>query len=521
MSIESFIGSKISITTHNELRYEGLLFNLNTKDSSLVLQNVRCMDNEWNGMNEVAPSNTVHDFIVFKAEDIKDLSVEEVQKEEKPAMESYEYPGMSTRYASSSMDNLSSRPSIRPSQAGSVRSGYGIQSQPPVSVMPSNPFAAKGNAQIPVSPYSHDAQSFFRGAPTPPVNLPPVHLMPTHPVKPKQSDGMYKMFMDQGRPSTMQPNAGNDRYNLGEFDFGPDPFAESQSFGQENDNPTASFYDNKDYGFDEEQRMPVAMSTLPEMMSGLGISGKQKMLHPTNVPTNTPVKQRHDVSQPVMGLSPALASSAPAAADISQNSTDTKQRRPEPPKEADFLPRPQEKQKKTVEHSQTHQEPQAAKSKAADRRVLQPFYDKKNSFFDNLSQEAQTTRVSQREERQKQRELDMDTFGEESVRRNNYSRGGRGGRGGRRGRGDRRRFYGRGGRGNNNNNKNGSSNSNANISTGSDNNTVNSNGNANNANNSNNKQANKQQQEQPRRERPNRRREKKEAPPKANDTAAA
>ncbi|EAN32665.1 Scd6-like Sm domain protein [Theileria parva strain Muguga] len=80
MSIEPFIGTKISLISKVGIRYEGSLHSLNTDDSTIVLKDVRSMGTEGRSTgNEVPPSTKVHDFVVFRGEDVTDILVNETQ----------------------------------------------------------------------------------------------------------------------------------------------------------------------------------------------------------------------------------------------------------------------------------------------------------------------------------------------------------------------------------------------------------------------------------------------------------
>ena len=75
-------GSRISLISKKNIRYEGTLYSINESDSTVALQNVRAYGTEGressaDGEAFVAPQDQVHPYLLFRGCDIKDLHVHE------------------------------------------------------------------------------------------------------------------------------------------------------------------------------------------------------------------------------------------------------------------------------------------------------------------------------------------------------------------------------------------------------------------------------------------------------------
>lgn len=71
------IGSRISLVSKAEIRYEGFLHFINPEENTVGLKDVRMLGTQGRrgGQGEVEANNTTYDFIIFRGGDIKDLTV--------------------------------------------------------------------------------------------------------------------------------------------------------------------------------------------------------------------------------------------------------------------------------------------------------------------------------------------------------------------------------------------------------------------------------------------------------------
>ncbi|GMF24264.1 unnamed protein product [Phytophthora lilii] len=81
-----YLGSRISLVSKTDIRYEGFLFNIDTRQSTVALQSVRSFGTEGRraAHEAVPPSPHVLQYATFKAAEIKDLHVCEAAPQPPP-----------------------------------------------------------------------------------------------------------------------------------------------------------------------------------------------------------------------------------------------------------------------------------------------------------------------------------------------------------------------------------------------------------------------------------------------------
>lgn len=78
MSGVPYLGSKISLISKSEIRYEGILVDVNPQESTITFEKVRFFGTEGRRPgNEVPAMERVFEYVVFRSVDIKDLQVYE------------------------------------------------------------------------------------------------------------------------------------------------------------------------------------------------------------------------------------------------------------------------------------------------------------------------------------------------------------------------------------------------------------------------------------------------------------
>ncbi|GMI03594.1 hypothetical protein TrVE_jg12055 [Triparma verrucosa] len=78
MSNNPLIGNRISLISKKNIRYEGILYTINQSDSTVALKDVKSFGTEGRcepGQTAVKANDAVHEYLLFRGQDIKDLHV--------------------------------------------------------------------------------------------------------------------------------------------------------------------------------------------------------------------------------------------------------------------------------------------------------------------------------------------------------------------------------------------------------------------------------------------------------------
>lgn len=71
-----FIGKTISLISKADIRYVGVLHDINSQESTVSLRNVRSYGTEGRVPGQELPaSDHIYEYIVFRGSDVKDLTV--------------------------------------------------------------------------------------------------------------------------------------------------------------------------------------------------------------------------------------------------------------------------------------------------------------------------------------------------------------------------------------------------------------------------------------------------------------
>ncbi|KAI9735131.1 MAG: hypothetical protein M1834_001719 [Cirrosporium novae-zelandiae] len=87
MSMDHLIGKRLNLISKSDIRYVGILHEINPEASTIALENVQSYGTEGrrnNAADEIPPSTSIYEYIVFRGSDVKDITIEDQQKENEP-----------------------------------------------------------------------------------------------------------------------------------------------------------------------------------------------------------------------------------------------------------------------------------------------------------------------------------------------------------------------------------------------------------------------------------------------------
>ncbi|KAG0173234.1 hypothetical protein DFQ28_011640 [Apophysomyces sp. BC1034] len=94
MSGLSYIGSKISLISKSDIRYVGILHDIDSQNATIALEQVVSFGTEGRRgrvAEEIPPSDSVFEYIIFRGSDVKDLQVFEAPPPPPPQQPSFNY----------------------------------------------------------------------------------------------------------------------------------------------------------------------------------------------------------------------------------------------------------------------------------------------------------------------------------------------------------------------------------------------------------------------------------------------
>ncbi|RMZ87393.1 hypothetical protein DV736_g5381, partial [Chaetothyriales sp. CBS 134916] len=187
-SMEHLIGQRFSLISKSQIRYEGILHEINPEQSAIALEEVYSFGTEGREVaNFIPATQQKYDYIVFRGSDVKDISIAEPDKAEEPQPSSV--PNDPAILNSSRPPNAPSGPS--PSAVPNVQNrgqsplpppGYAPQSQqfgPGPGYYPAPQPFGRGFGPPPPGPYG---PSFNPYGPPPGYYGPPGQRYPPGPV---------------------------------------------------------------------------------------------------------------------------------------------------------------------------------------------------------------------------------------------------------------------------------------------------------------------------------------------------
>jgi len=144
----SYIGKPISLVSHSDIRYRGILHGIDPVASTISLANVISMGTENRRPAEayIPPSDVPYEFIIFRASEVKDIAVDHVAEKPPSTQRSvHDDPAVMSASAPPSAQSYPSQGLAGPAQPAQAPAGPGQSVYP----YPSGPVGDIGAAPSP------------------------------------------------------------------------------------------------------------------------------------------------------------------------------------------------------------------------------------------------------------------------------------------------------------------------------------------------------------------------------------
>ena len=101
--MDHLIGQRFSLISKSEIRYVGILHEINPEEATIALQEVFSFGTEDRHVDKfIPPSQQKFEYILFRGTDVKDIKIEEALKENKQPSQPPHDPAILVRFPSSS-----------------------------------------------------------------------------------------------------------------------------------------------------------------------------------------------------------------------------------------------------------------------------------------------------------------------------------------------------------------------------------------------------------------------------------